>query len=55
LDEIRQRNLESLGLVVFRFTNEDVRNKIENGLEKINEFIKAKLTNPKIKNIQFKK
>ena len=55
LDEIRQRNLESLGLVIFRFTNEDVRNKIENGLEKINEFIKAKLTNPKIKNIQFKK
>lgn len=42
LDEIRQKNLEKLGLIVFRFTNEDVRNKIENVLEKINEFIKSK-------------
>jgi very-short-patch-repair endonuclease len=41
LDEIRQKNLEKLGLIVFRFTNEDVRNKIENVLEKINEFIKS--------------
>lgn len=28
LDEIRQKNIEKLGLIVFRFTNEDVRNKI---------------------------
>jgi very-short-patch-repair endonuclease len=41
LDEIRQKNLEKLGLIVFRFTNEDVRNKIENVLRKINEFIKS--------------
>jgi len=32
LDEIRQKNIEKPGLVVFRFTNEDVRNKIENVL-----------------------
>jgi uncharacterized protein DUF559 len=42
LDEVRQKNLEDLGLIVIRFTNEDVRNKIKNVLEKINEFIKAK-------------
>ena len=42
LDEIRQKNLEKLGLIVIRFNNEDVRNKIENVLRKINEFIKSK-------------
>ena len=42
LDEIRQRNLESLGLVVFRFTNEELKNEIENGLKKINEVYKTK-------------
>jgi len=41
LDEIRQKNLEKLGLIVFRFTNENVRNKIQNVLDKINEFIKS--------------
>jgi len=51
LDEIRQRNLESLGLVVFRFTNEDVRNKIESVLEKINEFIKSEVYSSEFKNI----
>ena len=44
LDELRQRSLENLGLIVFRFTNEDVCNNIEKVLEKINEFIKGEVT-----------
>jgi len=55
LDEIRQKNLEKLGLIVLRFTNEEVRSKIENVLEKINEFIKGEAYYSENKNIQFKK
>ena len=44
MDELRQRSLENLGLIVFRFTNEDVCNNIEKVLEKINEFIKGEVT-----------
>jgi len=51
LDELRQRSLENLGLIVFRFTNEDVCNNIEKVLEKINEFIKGEVDNSKIRNI----
>ena len=48
LDEMRQKNLEKLGLTVFRFTNEDVRNKIEKVLDKINQFVKQMLPIQKI-------
>ena len=37
LDEIRQSHLQSLGLKVLRFTNEEVRNRIEVVLEKIKD------------------
>ena len=55
LDEIRQKNIEKLGLIVFRFTNEDVRNKIENVLDKINQFVKSVASQSENKNIQLKK
>ena len=42
LDEGRQINLESLGIKVLRFTNEQVRNKIELVLGKISALIKEK-------------
>ena len=41
LDEVRQKDLENLGIKVLRFTNEQVKNKIETLLEKIKDFIKT--------------
>jgi very-short-patch-repair endonuclease len=43
LDEMRQRSLEDLGIKVLRFTNEEVTNKIEIVLAKIDGFIKSKM------------
>ena len=40
LDHVRQTNLEDLGIKVFRFTNEQVRHKIENVLAKMEVLIK---------------
>jgi|SRR4030095_9336712 imidazole glycerol-phosphate synthase subunit HisF len=42
-DKIRQGSLENLGIKVLRFTNEQVRNKIEVVLEKISDCIKSKV------------
>ena len=38
-DQVRQNDFENLGLKVLRFTNEQVRNKIEIVLDKINDYI----------------
>jgi len=40
-DEVRQREIEALGLRVLRFTNEDVRERIDAVLEKIMETCRA--------------
>jgi len=42
LDKLRQINLEDLGIKVLRFTNEEVRHKIESVLDKIEELMKSK-------------
>ena len=55
LDLMRQKNLEKPGLTVFRFTNEDVRNKIEKVSDKINQFVKTDASHSENKNIQLKK
>src|ERR1043166_400259 len=44
-DKLRQQDLENLGIKVLRFTNEQVRNKMETVLEKINDLIKTRSAN----------
>jgi len=42
LDQLRQNNLENLGITVFRFTNQQVRHQIKSVLAKIDDFIKGR-------------
>lgn len=42
-DNVRQKNLESMGLKVLRFTNGQVKNKIEFVLQEIDAFIKEEV------------
>jgi cyclase len=39
LDEVRQKDIENFGIKVLRFTNEQIRNKVETVLGKISDFI----------------
>ena len=38
-DEMRQKELEKLGLTVLRFTNEEIKNDIEHVLTKVREHL----------------
>jgi imidazole glycerol-phosphate synthase subunit HisF len=42
LDNLRQDNIEHLGITVLRFTNEQVRREIESVIAIINDFIKGR-------------
>ena len=45
-DEQRTRYLNSLGLTVLRFTNNDIYNNLEVVLEKITDYVRPHLTSP---------
>jgi imidazole glycerol-phosphate synthase subunit HisF len=46
-DKIRQASLENLGIKVLRFTNEQVRTRVEIVLDKVDAFIKSTPCPPK--------